>query len=111
MWKKESVPGGVKVGNLFFSSGRACDPNEPTDVETQIKQTMENLKNVLVNAGTSMENVVKATVYLKDLSDRERYLNKIWKEYFPKDPPARTTLGNIDMGIYAVEIEMVAVLP
>lgn len=111
MWVKKSVKGGVVVGNLFFSSGRACDPEKPGDTETQIKQTMENLKKTVEEAGTSMANVIKATVYLKDLKDRERYLNKIWAEYFPTGGPARTCIGGVDIGIYAVEIEMIALIP
>ena len=111
MWKKKNVQGGVIAGKLFFTSGTAAYPEKPGDTETQIRQTMENLKKSLENAGTSMENVVKGTVFLQDLNDRERYLNKIWAEYFPENRPARTCIGGVDIGIYSVEIELVAVIP
>lgn len=111
MWKKKNVKGGVIAGKLFFTSGTASYPEKPGDTETQIRQTMENLKKSLENAGTSMENVVKGTVFLQDLNDRERYLNKIWAEYFPENRPARTCIGGVDIGNYSVEIELVAVIP
>jgi 2-iminobutanoate/2-iminopropanoate deaminase len=105
---KRVIPGAVIVGNLVFTSGMTGGPG---DVETQIKNTLSRLKATLENAGTSFENVIKATVYLADLSDRERYLNKIWRETFPQNPPARTCV-QVGLGPgTAVEIEMVAVIP
>ncbi|MEM2904370.1 MAG: RidA family protein [Candidatus Bathyarchaeia archaeon] len=105
---KKVVQGGVIVGNLLFTSGMT---GQPGDVETQIRNTLSKLKAVLTSAGTSFENVVKATVYLTDIADRERYLNKVWAETFPRDPPARTTVQvGLGPGTF-VEIEMVAVIP
>lgn len=105
---KKVVQGGVIAGDLFFTGGMIGTPG---DTETQIKNTMSRLKAALEGAGTSFENVVKATVYLTDIGDRERYLNKIWKETFPQNPPARTCVQiGLAPGVN-VEIEMVAVLP
>jgi len=105
---KKVIPGAVIVGNMVYTSGMTGGPG---DVETQIRNTLKKLKETLEAAGTSFENVVKATVYLADLNDRERYLNKIWRETFPENPPARTC---VQVGLApgtAVEIEMVAVIP
>lgn len=70
---------------------------------------MEKLKKVLSEAGASMDSVIKATVYLVDLEDRQRYLNDIWREYFPSNPPCRTALQVALFADARVEIEMVAV--
>jgi 2-iminobutanoate/2-iminopropanoate deaminase len=105
---KKVIPGANIVGNLVFTSGMTGTPG---DVETQIRNTLKKLKSVLESAGTSFENVIKATVYLADLKDRERHLNKIWKETFPENPPSRTC---IQVGLAPddlVEIELVAVIP
>lgn len=105
---KKVIPGANIVGNLVFTSGMT---GRPGDVETQISFTLKKLKSVLESAGTSFENVVKATVYLADLNDRERYLNKIWRETFPENPPSRTC---VQVGLAPddlVEIELVAVIP
>jgi len=102
------ISGAVVVGNLVYTSGMIGGSG---DTETQIRKIFEDLKKVLEEAGTSLKNVVKATVYLTDLSDREKYLNKIWKEIFPKNAPARTTIQVGLAGDTKVEIELVAVIP
>ncbi|MEM2876230.1 MAG: RidA family protein [Candidatus Bathyarchaeia archaeon] len=102
------ISGAIVVGDLVFTAGMTGGSG---DTETQIRNTFSRLKDVLEKAGTSMENVVKATVYLTDLADRERYLNKIWKEMFPKNPPARTCIQAGLAGDTKVEIEMIAVIP
>ena len=105
---KKVIEGAVVVDNMVFTGGVTGRPSDP---ETQIRHTLNRLKSILEEAGTSLENVVKATVYLTNLEDRARYLNKIWRETFPKNPPARTC---VQVGLSpetAVEIEMVAVIP
>ncbi len=96
-----------KIGNTIYTSGVTGNPG---DVPTQIRSVMEKLRMVLTDAGTGFENVVRATVYLSDLSYREQFLNDIWNEYFPdaKNSPARTTvLVGLGREIF-VEIEMIA---
>ncbi len=98
----------VIVGKLVFTSGMTGGPG---DVKTQIKNTLEKLRKTLEEAGTSFDNVIKATVYLADISDRKRYLNDLWREAFPKNLPARTCVQvGMDPGV-AVEIEMIAKIP
>jgi len=84
---------------------------EPGDTETQIRRTLQKLREALEARGASLRNVVKANVYLTDLADRERYLNPIWRETFGRDFPARTCIqAGLAPGI-AVEIEFIAALP
>ncbi len=97
----------VKAGNLLFLAGFTA---KGEDVETQIKNVFERIKSTLEEAGSSMENVVKATVYLTDLNDRGVYLNDLWREYFPDNPPARTCVqAGLAPGTY-VEIETIATI-
>ena len=78
-------------GNLVFIAGvgRAGD-----DTPTQMRTALESIKSKLEQIGSSIENVMFALVFLRDLWNRERYLNKIWKEYFPRDgDPLRMCVG------------------
>ena len=80
-------------------------------METQIRTSLGKLNVALKEAGTSFENVVKATVYLADLNDRPKYLNSIWKETFGENRPSRTCIeASLGLGV-AVEIELIAVIP
>lgn len=80
-------------------------------MRTQIKKTFDKLRAVLEEAGTTFDSVIKATVYLADLKDRERYLNDVWRETFPKNPPARTCIQAGLAPDTSVEIELVAMIP
>ena len=102
------------AGNLVFTSGlvgwdletRETSPS----IEAQTTQTLENLKAVLEAAGTSLEYVVKATVYLANIQDFEA-MNQVYRRYFPTNPPARTTVGvKLAREDLLVEMEMVALL-
>jgi len=105
---KKMISEAVVAGNIVFTCGMT---GEPGDVKTQIKKTLDKLKTVLESNGTSFDHVVKATVYLADLRDRERYLNDIWRETFSKNPPARTCVqAGLAPGV-AVEIELIATIP
>lgn len=96
------------VGNLVFTKGFT---GKPGDAATQITRTLEKLKAALEAAGTSMDHVLKATVYLADLRDRERSLNPIWRATFPDHPPARTCVqAGLSPGTL-VEIEAIAHIP
>jgi enamine deaminase RidA (YjgF/YER057c/UK114 family) len=105
--EKRNVDGGVVLGNLFFTSGHCV---EAETLEAEIRKIMEMLKERIARQGATMKDVVKATVFLRDLYDRERTLNPIWKEYFPENPPARTCV-EAGIGRCRVEIEMIVALP
>ena len=103
---KGLLPDAVEVGDLVFTSGIT---GEPGDAETQIRNTVAKLRAALEAHGSSLENVIKGNVYLTDLDDRERYLNRVWKETFGEKSPARTCVqAGLAPGI-AVEIEFIAV--
>jgi len=79
--------------------------------EVEVRQTLDNIKAVLEGAGTDLEHVVKMNVYLADMNDFAE-MNGIYKEYFPSNPPARTTIqaGRLPLD-FRIEIEAIAVLP
>jgi 2-iminobutanoate/2-iminopropanoate deaminase len=105
--ERKNIEGGVVFGKLLFTSGHCCVADT---LEKEIRTNMENLRKVLSQVGATFKDVIKATVYLRDLNDRERCLNAIWKEYFPANPPARTCV-EAGIGKCRVEIELVVALP
>jgi enamine deaminase RidA (YjgF/YER057c/UK114 family) len=74
--------------------------------ESKFRDTFERIKGVLEENGLSLEDVVKATVYLEDINDRPKYLNPLWREYFPDNPPTRTC---VEAGLNGGQIEITAV--
>lgn len=105
--EKKKVTGGVVYGNLFFMSGM-CNIGET--LEEEIRMNMAELQERLEEVGSSFEHVLSATVYLRDLNDRERVLNRLWSEYFPENPPARTCI-EAGIGKCRCEITLVAAIP
>jgi len=113
-----SLPGlpfssAVQVGNVVYLSGQiGVFPGTRQLVDTgvvkQTQQTLENIKAVLVYAGSSMERVFKCTVFLANIRDFEQ-MNGVYATYFPKDPPARSTVAGSGLALGAkVEIECLA---
>jgi len=103
----------VAANGLIFAAGQIpLDPRTGQlvagDVRVQTKRVLENLKAVFEAAGSSMDKVVKTTVYLRDLNDFGA-MNEIYGEYFRENPPARATVqvGKLPRDA-AVEIEAVA---
>ncbi|HEX9704541.1 MAG TPA: Rid family detoxifying hydrolase [Gemmatimonadales bacterium] len=103
----------VRVGNLLYLSGQIGNvPGQrqlaDTGVTGQTRQTLENIKAVLLHAGSSLERVVKCTVFLLDIRDFAA-MNAVYVTYFPKDPPARSTVAGSGLALGArVEIECIA---
>jgi 2-iminobutanoate/2-iminopropanoate deaminase len=86
----------VRYGDLLFVSGMlGMDPKTGemagADIETQAIRVLENLKAVTEAAGMGLKNVLKSTVFLKDMNDFARF-NEIYGQYFPESPPARETV-------------------
>src|SRR5436190_8105332 len=82
---------GVMVGKTLYIAGKGdYKPNE--EFPAKVENCLGEIEKTLKQAGLGMENVVKSFVYLED---REKYdeMNKYYGEFFPKNPPARTTLG------------------
>ncbi len=78
------------------------------DVGQQTRLVLQNVSGVLAAAGSSLDTVVKTTVYLSDIGDFAA-MNAVYAEFFPSDPPARTTIqaANLPLGI-DVEIDAIA---
>lgn len=105
---------GIMVGQLIFTSGQL--PMDPTGklvdggIGEQTERALENMKAVLESAGASMKDVVKVTVFLKNMGDFAS-MNQIYSRYFSESPPARSCVQAAklpkDVGI---EIESIAVL-
>jgi len=105
----------ISTGNLLFTAGQvAIDPATGKLVEggirEQTRQVMENLKAILTAARTDFSKVVKSTVFLQDIKNFADF-NQVYAEYFPSEPPARSTfqVGALPLGAM-VEIEMIALL-
>jgi len=121
-------PQAIKVGPYVFVSGLYAtdfktgipvrgNPNfpfaGPTDIELQTEYILKNLSEILQAAGSRLDNVVKTEVFL----EHPRYLaglDRVWREFFPKDPPARTT---IEVGPHPlipgalVEVHAIGIVP
>jgi len=107
---------GIRCGNLIFTAGQAAlDPTTQQliagGVTEQTRRTLENLKAVLEAAGTTLDRVVKANVYLKEMNDFAA-MNAVYAEYLAPQgavPPARTTIEAARLPKDAlVEIELIA---
>jgi 2-iminobutanoate/2-iminopropanoate deaminase len=105
----------VRVGDFLFLSGQVSINPETGDLvtesfEAQVRQIFKNIEAVLKAAGADFTNVVKSTVFLKDIANFAE-MNKIYAGFFPNDPPARSAVQvaklpkDVD-----IEIEMIAYL-
>ena len=104
----------VRVDNTLYLSGNLGNIPGTTDlakggIEGETRQTMENIERVLEQFGSSMDEVVKCTVFLADMAEWGA-MNGVYKTYF-ENPPARSALGASGLALGArVEIECIAVL-
>jgi 2-iminobutanoate/2-iminopropanoate deaminase len=106
----------VRAGDFIFVSGMGpIDPSTRQvirdDFERAVRQTLQNVRCILEDNGSSLDDVVKTTVYLKDM---ERFLemNGIYAEYFGDPAPARTTVQAARLPLdIDIEIEAIAYAP
>jgi 2-iminobutanoate/2-iminopropanoate deaminase len=102
----------IKVGNVVYASGQLGMGNPPdSTIEGQTRRALDNTKRVIEAAGATMADVVRCTVFLTRASDFQG-MNGVYREYFPKDPPARSTVvvAALVSAAAIVEIECTAVL-
>jgi 2-iminobutanoate/2-iminopropanoate deaminase len=103
----------VMVGNTLFVSGmlgvNAKGEIDSSGIKTETQLALQNISEVLKSAGLSESNVVKATVYMKDIRKFSE-MNEMYSTFFSKDPPARETVEvkNLPKGAH-IEISVVAV--
>ncbi len=117
---RAKAPGGVRVGNLYFSFGLTGEREEARkdpltfggDVKEQTERIMKMHKANLEAMGSSLENVIKVTVFMADVKTEKRAMNAAYAPFFPKDAPARSCVG-VEFPDVAtrVEIELVAYIP
>jgi 2-iminobutanoate/2-iminopropanoate deaminase len=104
---------GVKAGQLVFISGQlGLDPATGSlvegGVEAETRQALKNLAAILTAGGCSLKQVVKATVFLRDMNDFTR-MNGVYAEFFSENPPARSAVQVAALPRNgAVEIEVIA---
>ncbi len=117
-WVKEMtlpLSPAVKAGGFVFVSGYAGYRDRKTGapiegIEAQTRETLEVIKDTLEAAGSSLDKVVKATVFLRNAQDFPK-MNQVYHAFFPKDPPARTTLvAGLVLPELLVEIECMAMV-
>ena len=105
----------VKAGNLLFISGQV--PLDPAtgavvegDITVQTRRVLDNVKAILTEAGADFSNVVKTTVFLRDMNDFVP-MNRVYAEYYPENCPARSAVqvARLPKDV-SVEIETIAYL-
>lgn len=104
----------VRAGDYVFVSGQtAIDPTGAilaAGVEGQTRLVMERIRTILAEAGCGLEDVVKTTVWLEDVRDFWSF-NRVYGEFFPESPPARSTVRADLMLDCKVEVEVTAYKP
>jgi 2-iminobutanoate/2-iminopropanoate deaminase len=105
----------VQVGDMLYLSGKLGNVPGTSQlaeggIQGETRQTMENIKAALEKYGSSLDEVVKCTVFLADIAEWGA-MNEVYKTYFPTDPPARSALGTSGLALGArVEIECFAAM-
>ena len=122
--KKQPFARAVVVGDLVFLSGMSGRTMETGEVSSEnlvdkLKVALDKIRAALTEAGTSLDNIVKTTIYLKNIEDYNtmRQIEKeYWQKYAPRlieEPPASTFLQPVSLSkpSMLVEIEVIAVIP
>lgn len=103
-------PAIVADGFVFVSGQAAVNPQtnelELGDIRSETRQTLKNIQSILDAAGSSLNDVVRLGVFLADLNDFAA-MNEVFREFFPADPPARSTVG-AQLPKIKVEIDAIA---
>ncbi len=105
---------GIKAGNMIFISGQVPSP-EAKGIKEQTIAVLEKIKKILAVAKVNFSNIVKVSVFLKNMSDFKE-MNQVYKEFFEKNGiienfPARTTIEATCPASYAlIEIDAIAVI-
>lgn len=112
--RKLSLSKAVRAGDFVFFTGQVPfkdgEPMTTGTIEEQTRVTLDLIKETLAEADCAMSDIVKAMVWLRDKADFPGF-NKIYGEYFPKDPPARSAVLSSLLVDVRVEIEAVAYKP
>jgi 2-iminobutanoate/2-iminopropanoate deaminase len=107
---------GILAGNTLYISGHLGRDPVTTQlvsggIEAETRQSLANIREVLLAAGMDFKHVTSVTVYITDFKDFEKF-NAVYREYFPTDPPARATVQVAALNAGArIELQMIAVKP
>lgn len=96
-----SSNGGVLDGDTLYTSGKS---GVGTTLEAQMRDSIESIRTILALAGMDLRHVVDAHVYLKDAAGQMEAMNAIFREYFPRNPPARTTVQAFQQQLEQVQV-------
>ena len=99
-------------GFLFVSGQGAIDPTSGqvvgSEIEAQTRQTLTNVRNIVEASGLSLLDVVKVSIFLRDMSDFKK-MNEVYKTFFTQNPPSRTTVEtNLPLPNMLIEIDAIA---
>jgi 2-iminobutanoate/2-iminopropanoate deaminase len=106
----------VRADGLLFLSGQIGTLPGSLElveggIQAETRQTLENIRNTLEQVGATLDDVVKCTAFLADMSEWAA-MNEVYREYFAVDPPARSAMGASGLALGArVEIECIAAAP
>jgi 2-iminobutanoate/2-iminopropanoate deaminase len=105
----------VKAGNFLFIAGQVGvdftnSKLKGNSIKEQTEQALTNMTDILKAAGSSMEHVVKTTVFISDFKDFDE-MNKVYARFFPTNQPARSTVQVVLYDGFKVEIEATAIIP
>lgn len=105
---------GIKLGDMVFTSGQlpvnSATGELVTEIKEATKQSLENVKAVLEQAGSGLDKVVKVVVFIKDMNDFVP-MNEVYAEYFKENPPARSCVEVARLPKDApIEIEAIATI-
>ena len=105
----------VKAGNFLFIAGQVGvdftnGKLKGNSIKEQTEQALTNMTSILKAAGSSMEHVVKTTVFISDFKDFEE-MNRVYARFFPINQPARSTVQVVLYDGFKVEIEAIAIVP
>ncbi len=106
----------IRWDNLLFVSGQTgSDPvtrEFPADIKDQTRIALDNVKTLVEAGGATMDSALKMTIHMTDMMNEFGAMNEVFREYFPKDPPARTTVGvaHLARAGLKIEIDLIAVV-
>lgn len=105
---------GIRHGDMIYTSGQLGISRDAPDstIQGQTKKALENVKAVVEAAGSMMANVLKCTVFLVDVKDFAG-MNSVYSQFFPKEPPARSTVvvAALVSAAAKIEVECIAAVP
>jgi 2-iminobutanoate/2-iminopropanoate deaminase len=105
----------IIAGSWLFISGQgAIDPQTqlytPLNIKEETRLALNNLRAIIEHSGAKLDQIVKTTIFLEDMNDFQEF-NQVYAEYFPHNPPARSTIqaAKLPKG-FKVEIEAIALI-